>query len=82
MSAIQWIGLGSGIIGGIVGAIAGLLVVQYLGKKIRAHACPGCGNVLGDKKPGKRTWTQILWGGWTCPECGCDVNNFGKNRAA
>jgi hypothetical protein len=25
-----------------------------------------------------RNWRQRLWGGWTCPNCGCEVDRKGK----
>jgi hypothetical protein len=54
--------------------------IREMSAQILAFPCPRCGRVLGDKRPGRRTWTQVLWGGWTCPSCGCDVDRFGKER--
>jgi hypothetical protein len=54
--------------------------VQVMNAQVRANACPSCGQPLGDRKPGSRTITQILWGGWTCPDCGVDVDRHGKIR--
>ncbi len=50
---------------------------------IRANfelTCPACHWILGGRKRGKRTIRQVLFGGWTCPNCGCDVDHFGSKR--
>jgi hypothetical protein len=23
---------------------------------------------------------EMLWGGWTCPQCGCKVDKYGRER--
>jgi hypothetical protein len=23
---------------------------------------------------------EMMWGGWTCPNCGCKVDRYGKER--
>jgi hypothetical protein len=25
---------------------------------------------------------ETLWGGWTCPNCGCKVDKYGRERPA
>lgn len=70
-----------GIIGGIIGGIVAAFYVTRMNIKLRSQPCPRCGQVLGEKKPGARNMTQVIWGGWTCPECGCDVDRHGKERA-
>lgn len=44
--------------------------------------CPECHQVRGNKKSGKMTMQQVLWGGWTCPTCGCDVARNGNQRTS
>jgi len=44
--------------------------------------CPQCNQARGHLKAGPKTNQQIWWGGWTCPNCGCDVTIFGKSRSA
>jgi hypothetical protein len=68
------------VVGGIAGAIAVGVAVTRANREVRAYPCPRCGRALGDKKPGPRTRTQALSGGWTCPECGCDVDRHGRER--
>jgi len=26
--------------------------------------------------------SEMLWGGWTCTNCGCKVDKYGKERAS
>ncbi len=66
--------------GAFSGGVAAARKVLAMNAEVRAHPCPQCGQPLGDKKPGGPTKTQRLWGGWTCPECGCDVDRHGKVR--
>ena len=48
--------------------------------KLKAN-CPRCGTPLPMiRKPASRD--EKLWGGWTCPNCGCKVDRYGKERAA
>ena len=68
------------IVGGIGGVIGAYLTVRKANQALRELPCPECGSVLGDNKPGKRTYQQTFWGGWTCPGCGCDVDRHGKRR--
>ena len=42
--------------------------------------CPKCHQVRGNKRLWKITMRQVLWGGWTCPTCGCDVAQNGHER--
>ncbi len=46
----------------------------------QANPCPQCGQPLGLRKPGPRTFTQRLYGGWTCPDCRADVDIQGRLR--
>ncbi len=68
--------------GAIIGAVAGLavgvifLVANWL-KLFPARKCPRCGEELPQtRKPVNRR--QLLWGGWTCPKCGCEVDARGR----
>jgi hypothetical protein len=39
--------------------------------------CPRCG----EQMPAVRIpdgLQQLLWGGWTCPKCGCRMDKWGK----
>jgi hypothetical protein len=70
-----------GVIGGaIAGAVAGvgvavvMLVVALLQKP---KPCTECGTPAPRvRRPANRR--QRLWGGWTCPECGCEMDRRGR----
>jgi ssDNA-binding Zn-finger/Zn-ribbon topoisomerase 1 len=67
----------SGLIGGVLGGlIAGWLVYRQ-GLKGPERHCPDCDAPLPRiRKPANLR--QLLWGGNTCPQCGCEVNRNGK----
>ena len=47
------------------------------GINIKQVFCPQCG----EKMPNVRQPTsarQAMWGGWTCPKCGCEMDKWGK----
>ena len=44
---------------------------------LAAVDCPKCGQ----RMPTLRLPTnlhQMMWGGWTCPNCGCEMDKWGK----
>jgi predicted RNA-binding Zn-ribbon protein involved in translation (DUF1610 family) len=46
------------------------------GKRLSAPNCPDCGRELSlIRKP--TSFRQAIWGGWTCPTCGCHVDRWG-----
>ncbi len=48
---------------------------------LRGVKCPRCSTPMPMFR--KPTSTQEgLWGGWTCPQCGCKVDKYGNERAA
>ncbi len=64
------------LMGGIAGGIAGGLAVALLGLAVN-RKCPECGEPLPKfRKPANRR--QALWGRWTCPNCGCEVDRRGR----
>jgi hypothetical protein len=72
--------IGGAIIGAIVGAVVGgavgvvMLVLALLRKP---KPCAECGAPAPKvRKPANRR--QMLWGGWTCPECGCEMDRRGR----
>jgi hypothetical protein len=43
--------------------------------------CPRCGTRLPMiRKPATRE--EALFGGWTCPQCRCQVDKYGRERGA
>ncbi|MBY0512580.1 MAG: hypothetical protein K2P78_01555 [Gemmataceae bacterium] len=46
-------------------------------KGLAGAECPRCGEPLpAVRKPKNRR--QVLWGGWTCDECGCEIDKWGR----
>jgi hypothetical protein len=44
-------------------------------------SCPRCNALLPQvRKP--RSSQQTMWGGWTCPKCGVDVDKWGREVTA
>ena len=47
------------------------------GINLDAVDCPRCGQ----RMPTLRMPSglhQLMWGGWTCPNCGCEMDKWGK----
>ena len=59
-----------------------LAVNAIMQKKINARGgCPNCGTPV----PRYRlptSFRQSLWGGWTCAECGTDIDRYGKELSS
>ena len=68
------------VVSTIAGGIAGSLAVLILGlamSLIKRVKCPDCGEHLPHfRKPANLK--QALWGGYTCPICGCEVDRRGR----
>lgn len=61
----------------IIGAVAGGVGVVVFGLLRPARACPQCAARLPKfRKPANRS--QAMWGGTTCPACGCESDRKGK----
>jgi hypothetical protein len=64
----------------------------FISRQSRARARWGLGALSGTKCPRcsapmpmlrkPASLQETLWGGWTCPQCGCKVDKYGKERAA
>ena len=57
--------------------------MQFLkGKKwginLQSVHCPQC-NKQAPKIRTPKNLRQLLWGGWTCSECGCKMDKWGKS---
>jgi hypothetical protein len=67
---------------------AGAFIVQQTKAKgrwglgsMRGVNCPRCGTRLPViRRPA--TKEQMMWGGWTCPQCGCKVDKYGREIAS
>jgi hypothetical protein len=65
------------ISGAIIGGLGGGIAVLIWGLTRPSRKCPDCGEALPRiRKPANRQ--QALWGGTTCPKCGCEMDRHGK----
>jgi hypothetical protein len=71
----------------IAAVVIGFFLIRQSKKKSRwgigslTTTCPRCRTPM----PALRKPTSIaegMWGGWTCPTCGCKVDKYGQERAA
>ncbi len=61
-----------GAIGGAVGGVVGAMMIAGPGRK----TCPRCAAELPQyRRP--TSLKQALSGGWTCPNCGCEIDRQG-----
>jgi hypothetical protein len=65
---------------GLVGIALGIRdTIRQKGRWGIALKLPKCGK-CGAKMPfyrKPRSWHQVLWGGWTCAECGFELDKYG-----
>jgi predicted RNA-binding Zn-ribbon protein involved in translation (DUF1610 family) len=48
-----------------------------MGVNLEVVACPQCGEVVPKiRKPANTK--QLLWGGWTCSNCGTEMDKYGS----
>ena len=67
----------SAIVGGVVGGVAGGLAVVLMAAFAKPRNCPSCQTQLPKYRKARNT-RQALWGGWTCGECGCEIDRKGN----
>ena len=76
----------------LIGVVAALVVVGLLvvrdtvrrrgrwGINLRKPSCASCGAELAAVRvPG--SMRQMIWGGWTCPGCGQQLDKWGEVRS-
>ena len=78
----------------IVGAVAAAIVAPLVARAIMKRwprqgkwginpnrvNCPGCGaRQRGVRWPS--SWRQAMWGGWTCKNCGCEMDKYGNRMS-
>ncbi len=64
------------VIGAVAGALGGL-AVGVIALFQKPKKCPECGTPAPRfRQPANHR--QALWGGWTCLECGCEVDRRGR----
>lgn len=61
----------------ILAAVTGVVVWLVLRYGLATRRCPECNEELPKvRKP--QSVSQALWGGWTCPNCGCRTTARGN----
>ena len=69
-----------GVFAGLAAGVAGGLAVLFFALLQKPKACPQCGTPAPMvRTPANRR--QMLWGGWTCPKCGCELDRRGRKVA-
>jgi hypothetical protein len=71
----------SGVIIGITLAAIFAYAVVVAKRVNRKGGCPKCGTPV----PAYRTpesWRQAIWGGWTCSNCGTEMDRYGAEVAS
>jgi hypothetical protein len=61
--------------------VHGTIVKNRWGINLHAIKCPRCHLALSQVRIPK-TLSQALWGGWTCPRCGCSSDKWGREVQA
>jgi hypothetical protein len=62
---------------GCAAVLYGTLVRNKWGINTGDASCPTCGTPL-PKEREPRSARQAMWGGWTCTECGAEVDKWGR----
>ena len=69
--------LSGGLIGGVAGGIGGGLAVLLMTLLMPRRKCPDCGTLQPRFRRAANS-RQALWGGWSCAECGCEMDRKGR----
>jgi hypothetical protein len=69
------------LIGGVAGAVAAVVAVGLIALFQKPRECPECGTPAPKvRTPANRR--ELLWGGWTCPKCKCELDRRGRKLPA
>jgi hypothetical protein len=68
--------LDGALIGAVTGGICGVGGVLVWALLMPAKGCPECDAPL--PKFGRKHARPGFWGGWICPECGCEIDRKGN----
>jgi len=62
---------------GMVLVVYGTVAKNRWGISLEEVSCPRCNKLLPKvRKP--RSLREFMWGGWTCPNCGVEVDKWGR----
>jgi hypothetical protein len=62
------------------GAVWSRWHAQRRGIGMFGAVCPRCAEPLPTIRKAT-SWREALWGGWTCQNCGCKVDRYGRERS-
>lgn len=65
----------------LIGAISAAIAVTLIALIKKAPNCPEC-DAVQPKTRKPKNMRQVLWGGWTCHGCGCEIDRKGNKVAA
>ena len=55
-----------------------LIYAAFITKRVNDRGgCPNCGTAVPQFRH-PTSWRQALWGGWTCSDCGTEMDRKGK----
>ena len=69
------------LVAGLVGSVVAIMAVLTLDLLKPRRFCPDCGVPL-PKIHRLRNQRQRLYGGWTCAQCGCELDREGQRILA
>jgi hypothetical protein len=75
------------VVGAAVGFFVALLTLSFItrrwpkqgkwGINFEPRSCPQCGTARPEtRRP--TSFRQLWWGGWTCSNCGCEMDKYGE----
>jgi hypothetical protein len=77
---VAFAAVATGILIGLVLVVYGTFARNRWGINSEQVNCPRChAPVPGVRKPKSRR--EMLWGGWTCDKCGCEMDKWGNPMA-
>ena len=77
MTTLFWIGL----LVLVTLVVNGTIMKTKWGINVRPVICPGCATEMPRiRKP--VSIRQAIWGGFTCPKCGCEMDKWGREIPA
>jgi hypothetical protein len=62
---------------GFLLAVIGTVAENRWGRNLESVNCPACGFPMPQVRRPK-SLRQALWGGWTCANCGCEMDKWGR----
>jgi hypothetical protein len=68
----------TGVILGLIAGVGVMVALVIYALIYYRRKCPDCGGSLLSLFRIPTNTRQALWGGWTCQECGCEVDRRGR----